>query len=88
LTKEWKSTEGLEGNLDADIDLSARSSSIAGWMGGLNGKTVLAMGKGRVDKKYIDKLGGNLGSNLFHLFNPFPQEAQHASTSITNRSIK
>ncbi len=82
LTKELKSTEGLEGNLDADIDLSARGSSIAGWMGGLNGKTVLAMGKGRVDKKYIDRLGGNLGSNLFHLLNPFPQEAQPASTPI------
>jgi hypothetical protein len=82
LTKELKSTEGLEGNLDADIDLRAQGSSIAGLMGGLNGKTVLVMGKGRVDKKYIDKLSGNLGFNLFHLLNPFPQEAQPASTSI------
>jgi len=82
LTKELKSTEGLEGNLDADIDLSAQGSSIAGLMGGLNGKTVLVMGKGRVDKKYIDRLGGNLSSSLFHLLNPFPQEAQPASTSI------
>jgi AsmA family protein len=82
LTKELKSTEGLEGNLDADIDLSAQGSSIAGLMGGLNGKTVLVMGKGRVDKKYIDRLGGNLSSSLFRLLNPFPQEAQPASTSI------
>ncbi len=82
LTKELKSTEGLEGNLDADIDLSAQGSSIAGLMGGLNGKTVLVMGKGRVDKKYIDRLGGNLGSSLLRLLNPFPQEAQPASTSI------
>jgi hypothetical protein len=82
LAKELKSTEGLEGNLDADIDLSAQGSSIAGLMGGLNGKTVLVMGKGRVDKKYIDRLGGNLSSNLFHLLNPFPQEAQPTSTSI------
>jgi hypothetical protein len=82
LAKELKSTEGLEGNLDADIDLRAQGSSIAGWMGGLNGKTVLVMGKGRVDKKYIDRLSGNLSFNLFHLLNPFPQEAQPASTSI------
>jgi uncharacterized protein involved in outer membrane biogenesis len=82
LTKELKSTEGLEGNIDADIDLNAQGSSIAGLMGGLNGKTVLVMGKGRVDKKYIDRLGGNLSSSLFHLLNPFPQEAQPASTSI------
>jgi uncharacterized protein involved in outer membrane biogenesis len=82
LTKALKSTEGLEGDLDADIDLSAQGSSIAGWMGGLNGKTVLAMGKGRVDKKFIDRLGGNLSSSLLRLLNPFPQEAQPASTSI------
>ncbi|HVP78174.1 MAG TPA: AsmA family protein [Thermodesulfobacteriota bacterium] len=82
LAKELKSTEGLKGNLDADIDLNARGSSIAGWMGGLNGKTVLVMGKGRIDKKYIDRLSANLGSNLFHLLNPFPQEAQPASTLI------
>ena len=82
LTKELKSTEGLEGNLDADIDLSARGSSIAELMGGLNGKTVLAVGKGRIDKKYIDRLGGNFSSNLFHLLNPFPQEAQPASAPI------
>jgi uncharacterized protein involved in outer membrane biogenesis len=82
LTKELKSTEGLEGNLDADIDLSARGSSIAGLMGGLNGKTVLAVGKGRIDKKYVDRLGANFSSNLFHLLNPFPQEAQPASTPI------
>jgi uncharacterized protein involved in outer membrane biogenesis len=82
LTKELKSTEGLEGNLDVDIDIKAQGSSIAGLMGGLNGKTVLVMGKGRVDKKYIDRLGGNLSSSLFHLLNPFPQEAQPASTSI------
>ena len=54
LTKEIKSTEGLEGNLDADIDIRAQGASIAGLMGGLNGKTVLVMGKGRVDNKYID----------------------------------
>jgi uncharacterized protein involved in outer membrane biogenesis len=82
LTKELKSTEGIEGNLDADIDLRTQGSSIAGLMGGLNGKTVLVMRKGRVDKKYIDRLGGNLSSSLFRLLNPFPQEAQSTSTSI------
>ena len=82
MTKELKSTEGLEGNLDADIDLRAQGSSIAGLMGGLNGKTVLVMGKGRVDNKYIDILGGDLSSNLFRLLNPFPKETQPAYTSI------
>lgn len=79
LTKGHKSTEGLEGNLDADIDLRAQGSSIAELMRGLNGKTVLVMGKGRVDNKYIDLLGGDLSSSLFRLLNPFRKETQYTS---------
>jgi hypothetical protein len=79
LTKGHKSTEGLEGNLDADIDLRAQGSSIAGLMRGLNGKTVLVMGKGRVDNKYIDLLGGDFSSSLFRLLNPFRKETQYTS---------
>ena len=48
-------------------------------MGGLNGKTVLVMGKGRVDNKYIDILGGDLSSSLFRLLNPFRKETQDTS---------
>lgn len=90
LTKGHKSTEGLEGNLDADIDLRAQGSSIAGLMGGLNGKTVLVMGKGRVDNKYIDILGGNLSSSLFRLLNPFWKETQYTSINcfVSGFSIK
>jgi hypothetical protein len=57
----------------------ARGSSTAGLMGGLNGKTVLVMGKGRVDNKYIDILGGNLSSSLYRLLNPFRKETQYTS---------
>jgi len=48
-------------------------------MRGLNGKTVLVMGKGRVDNKYIDLLGGDLSSSLFRLLNPFRKETQYTS---------
>ncbi len=90
LTKEPKSTEGLQGNLDADIDLRAQGSSIAGLMGGLTGKTVLVMGKGRVDNKYIDMLGGDLSSSLFRLLNPFRKETQYTSINcfISGFNIK
>lgn len=74
LTKDLKGAEGLEGNLDADIDLRAHGASIASLMGGLNGRTVLVMGKGRVDNKVIDLLGGDLSSSLFLLLNPFRKE--------------
>ncbi len=79
LTKEPKSTGGLEGNLDVDIDIRAQGASIAALMGGLNGKTVFVMGKGRVDNNYIDILGGDLSSSLFRLLNPFGKETPYTS---------
>jgi hypothetical protein len=81
LTKGLKSTGGLEGSLDIDIDISARGTSIAGMMGGLNGTTVLVMGKGRVDNTYINMLGGDLSSGLFRLLNPFWKDTQGTSVN-------
>jgi len=74
-----KEAKGIEGNLDIDIDLRARGASIAGLMGGLNGKTVLMMGKGKIDNKYIGILGGNLSSGLLRILNPFRKETQYTS---------
>src|SRR4030042_3557375 len=79
LTKELKRTGGLQGSLDVDVDIRAQGSSIAGMMGGLNGTTVFVMGKGRVDNKYIDILGGDLSSSLFRLLNPFQKDTQDTS---------
>jgi AsmA family protein len=79
LTKERKSTGGLEGNLDADIDIRGQGASIAGLMESLNGKTVFVMGKGKVDNKYIDILGGDLSTSLFRLLNPFGKETPYTS---------
>jgi hypothetical protein len=79
LTKGLKRTGGLEGSLDIDIDLRSQGASIAGMMGGLNGTTVLVMGKGRVDNTYINMLGGDLSSGLFRLLNPFWQDTQGTS---------
>jgi hypothetical protein len=79
LTEGHKSMGSLEGNLDADIDLRGQGASIAGLMRGLNGKTVLVMGKGRIDNKYIELLGGDLSSSLFRLLNPFRKETQYTS---------
>jgi AsmA family protein len=83
LTKELKSTESLEGNLDADIDIRTQGASIAGLMGGLNGMAIFVMGKGRVDNKDIEKLGGDLSSSLFHLLNPFRKETQYTSLNCS-----
>jgi hypothetical protein len=74
-----KDAKGIEGSLDIDIDLKTRGASMAGLMGGLNGKTVLVMGRGRVDNKYISIPGGDLGSGLFRLLNPFQKETQYTT---------
>jgi len=66
-----------EGKADVDLDLLSRGSSIAGLMAGLNGRTVVAMGKGRVDNKSIQNLGGDLASGIFQILNPSSKAANH-----------
>jgi uncharacterized protein involved in outer membrane biogenesis len=70
---EWKAG----GKVDLDLDLLARGSTIAELMAGLNGRTVLVMGQGRVDNKGIQILGGNLASGVFQLLNPSSRTANH-----------
>ncbi len=74
-----KAASGVEGNLDADIDISARGSSVAGLMGTLTGKAFFLMGKGRMHQKFIDLLGSDLPSNIFRLVNPFDKEKPYAA---------
>ncbi len=64
-----------EGKVDADLDLLARGSTIAALMAGLNGRTVVVMGQGRVDNKAIGILGGDLGSGIFQILNPSSKAA-------------
>ena len=74
-----KAASGVEGNLDADIDIRARGTSVAGLMGSLTGKAVLLMGKGRMHQKVIDLLGSDLPSGVFRLVNPFDKEKPYAA---------
>jgi len=73
LSSEWRA----EGKVDVDLDLLARGSTIAGLMAGLNGRTVVVMGQGRVDNKSIQILGGDLASGMFQLLNPSSKTANH-----------
>lgn len=66
-----------EGKADVDLDLLSRGSSIAGLMAGLNGRTVVVMGQGRVDNKNIQILGGDLACRIFELLNPSSKAASH-----------
>jgi uncharacterized protein involved in outer membrane biogenesis len=64
MLKEVKGIESMEGHLDADVDIKGHGTSVAGLMGSLDGKSVIVMGKGKIDSKYIDLLGGSIGSEL------------------------
>jgi uncharacterized protein involved in outer membrane biogenesis len=72
MLKELKGIEAMEGRLDADINVKGRGSSVAGLMGSLDGKSVVTMGKGKIDSKYVDLIGGDLSSSLFKLLGLTP----------------
>lgn len=74
-----KAVRGVEGKLDADIDIRARGSTVAGLLGGSSGKAVFLMGRGNVNNRYIDELGGGLGSAVFRLLNPFEKEKPYTA---------
>jgi uncharacterized protein involved in outer membrane biogenesis len=79
MAKELNVTDVVEGKLDAEIDLRGRGSSIANLMAGLNGKTTLSMGKGQINNKSIELLGGDLSSGIFRLLNPAKEETKYTT---------
>jgi uncharacterized protein involved in outer membrane biogenesis len=74
LLKDLEKDQILEGKLDAEVDLSGRGRSIAEWMAGLNGRTLIVMGKGQLHNKYLDLLGADLAKIILRLINPFQKE--------------
>ena len=78
MLKELDVKDMIEGKLDMDLSISGRGGSIAGIMAGLNGKTTVIMGKGRINNKYIDMLGADLSSGLFRVLNPLKEKAEYS----------
>lgn len=76
-----KALKNVEGNLDADIDVNARGTSVAALMGSMTGRAAFQMGKGRIQNRYIDLLGGDLSTGLFRLLNPFEKQSDHTSVN-------
>jgi hypothetical protein len=64
MLKDLKVSDILEGKVDADVNVRAHGRSVAARMGALNGRITLVMENGRVNNKYIDMLGGDVGSSL------------------------
>jgi AsmA family protein len=76
MARELQVTDILDGKLDAAVEVRGRGDSVAAIMAGLQGKTGLVMGKGKLDNKYIELIGADLGVSLFRLVNPFAQDQQ------------
>jgi AsmA family protein len=77
MLREMESKELIEGKMDAEIQLEGSGESVAAIMAGLNGKTSLVMGKGRLANKYADLLGGDLASTAFRLLNPLKKDVPY-----------
>jgi hypothetical protein len=78
MAKELQISEEIEGIVDLDLEVKGQGGSVAELMAGLNGKSVLVMGKGRFDNNYIQLLGADIGSSALRLINPFSQEEKYA----------
>jgi uncharacterized protein involved in outer membrane biogenesis len=79
IMKDLGKEELLQGRLSGHVDVSGQGDSEAGVMSTLNGRLVLTMGSGRIYKRYIDLLGGDISSNLLQLLNPFKKQADYTT---------
>jgi uncharacterized protein involved in outer membrane biogenesis len=77
MLKKLGINDSLQGNMDMELNLKSRGNSIAEFMSGLNGKTMMVMGGGSVDLKAIELLGTDLSSGLLQLLNPLKKEENY-----------
>jgi hypothetical protein len=90
LLKEVRKIDGIEGRLDADLNLKGRGGSVAAIMGGLDGKSVITMKEGKIDNTYLDLLAGDLKGSLFNLLGLSPQDSKFTAINcfVSGFSIK
>jgi uncharacterized protein involved in outer membrane biogenesis len=78
----------MEGNLDADINLTGAGNSIAALMAGLNGKIRTAMSNGQVSSEYLDLLEKYLGGGVLRILNPFEDRRDSAPVNCFVNDIE
>jgi uncharacterized protein involved in outer membrane biogenesis len=64
-----------QGKAEAEIDVTARGTSIAALMGSLNGRVLFAVRGFRVENQYVKLLGSDLIGNLSQIFAAASEEA-------------
>jgi uncharacterized protein involved in outer membrane biogenesis len=64
-----------QGEVEAEIDVTARGASVAELMRNLNGRALFAVRGFKVDNKYVKVLGSDFITNLLQVFAPASREA-------------
>lgn len=73
--KETGITDLIEdGKTQIRINLSGTGKSVAGIMATLKGQTLLNVGKGKINSKYVNLAGGDLVTQLTGALNPFAKK--------------
>jgi uncharacterized protein involved in outer membrane biogenesis len=71
MLEELGRTPFIDGTLNADMEAGGRGSSVAQLMAGLDGRISVVVGEGRLDNKYVDRVGGGLTRQFIELIHPF-----------------
>ncbi len=74
MLKDLKITDIIEGKVDMEVNARAQGRSVAALMAALNGKITLVMENGRINNRYIEVLGADLGSSLGKLLDSSSEE--------------
>ncbi|RJP74637.1 MAG: AsmA family protein [Candidatus Abyssobacteria bacterium SURF_17] len=77
MLEAFDSTDVADGTVNADIELTGNGDSVAAIMAGLDGKTVVVMGEGRINNGYLDLFGGDIRAGFVRLLNPFEQQSAY-----------
>ena len=81
MMRELGVEQTLEGMLDVKLNVNATGGSIAEMMAALRGDTIMVMGEGRIDKKYIEFLGADLKNSILRLINPFKHKTNYTEVN-------
>jgi hypothetical protein len=75
------------GQLDGGIEVTGRGNSVAELMAGLNGRTYLVLGKGRIAKSQLDLISMNLGGAILQILTPFEDKKGHTERNCAVNRI-
>lgn len=68
--KDLRADDAVDGTVGGEVKFSSFGHSVGSLMANLNGKTVLTVGRGRINNHFVKLLGGDLSASVLGLFGP------------------